>query len=99
MKKSELRNIIREEIKIINGDKWEQHTARDKWESLITGEKTINKSVLKKANDIFPNAKIKKKNVPAVGYVYYYYNDDGVNIGMASVCDPFGAVINRLKKQ
>ena len=93
MKKSELREMIREELeKVKMPDKGDK-----KWDHIKTGDKTINKKVMKQAKEMFPNTTIKKRHVPAVGYVYYFHDKSGKNIGMVSVMSPWGAVIDKLK--
>jgi hypothetical protein len=84
MKKSELREMIREEINKLN---------EAEWKIINTGEKTINKKIKNQLNKLFPNIKPTKKHVPQSGYVYYYKDKSGKNIGMVSIEKPHGVVI------
>lgn len=76
MKKSELRQMIREEIQVLN---------EASWKHIQTGELTINKKVMAQAKKLFPNTTVSKSHVPQVGYVYYFKDKSGENIGMISM--------------
>ena len=83
--KSKLKEIIREEIQKLNEDRG--------WKIINTGQRTLNKSVFNQAKKLFPGIKPMKKHVPQAGYVYYFKDDSGNNIGMVSLDKPHGAVI------
>jgi len=86
--KSKLKQIIREEIQLLN---------EADWTVIKTGEKTLNKKVWAQVKKMFPNMKPKKQHVPGVGYVYYFKNAKGDNIGMVSIQKPGGVEI-RIRK-
>lgn len=88
MRKSELRRLIREEIKGLN---------ESNWKIINTGERTYNKKIKKQLNDLFPGIRPKKQHVPEVGYVYYYKDKSGKNIGMVELDKQKGVVIRVLE--
>ena len=71
MKKSELRQIIREEIQKL-----------DEAKVIQTGEKTFNKAVFAKIKELFPTvSKYEKRTVPYIGPVIFVKDRSGKLLG------------------